>query len=83
MATETVGEWKAAKQGQAERFLKLDPSLSLDAWGDYGTKFILVHVGLEAALTFGQLPRDDIRQERVDLTDEQIAAWAAPLRKPA
>lgn len=82
MSTEDIGEWKERKQAQAVRFVKLDPSLTIDSWGDFETKFVLVHHGLGTALVIGQLAHDDIGQPRVDLTDEQIAEWAAPLRVP-
>lgn len=78
---ETVGEWQNRKKAQAERFMTRDPSLSLDNHGDHETRFVLVHQGFSSALKFGQLPRRAGGQPRVDLTDDEIEAWAAPLRR--
>lgn len=78
---ETVGEWQKRKKAQAELFMKRDPSLSLDDNGDHETRFVLVHQGFSTALRFGQLPHRAGGQPRVDLTDDEIEAWAAPLRR--
>lgn len=77
---EAVAEWKERKETQARQFMERDPSLTLDATGDHGTKFALVHAGKNTAIVIGQLARGDIGQPKADATDDQIEDWAAPLR---
>jgi hypothetical protein len=72
---ETVGEWQARKRAQAQRFMRVDPSIRSESWMDYKTRFVLIHPQT-GVLTIGQLERLD-HQPRIDLTDEQIAQWLA------
>lgn len=81
MPAETVGEWQRRKLGQVLRFKERDPLLLSDTSGDYGTKYALYRSDRGTALVIGQLARDDLNQPKVDLSDDQIEQWAAPLRK--
>lgn len=78
--SELVGAWKDRKRAQADRFMRLDPSLSLEKCLDYGTTFALMHpVG--GYLVIGRLPGAPTG-EAVDLDDAAIGEWHQPLRKP-
>lgn len=78
--SETIGEWQDRKKAQARRFMERDPSLLVEQWQNYETRFILIHADVNRPLVIGQLARDETGQPLIDLTDRQIEEWAAPLR---
>lgn len=80
--TETVGEWQARKQAQADRFIRRYPTLKLERWQDYGTCFVLIagdpKLGAVDAITIGQLAREEIGQPLVDRSDEWVETFFIP-----
>lgn len=82
MPAETIAEWKSRKRAQVQRAKAVRADIGDDPGFENGTKFILVwRRGDRVAetLVIGQLQRDAVGQQEIDLSDAQIDEWIAKL----